>query len=76
MGHSWFAERCRLVRLPAKIGYAMGDLGLSIAYFALGFFFLFYLTDVVGMSAAVAGTGSSAMAANGSTSSTEPSRSR
>jgi GPH family glycoside/pentoside/hexuronide:cation symporter len=40
----------------AKIGYAMGDLGLSIAYFALGFFFLFYLTDVVGMSAAAAGT--------------------
>ncbi|MDF1597025.1 MAG: MFS transporter [Acidimicrobiia bacterium] len=39
-----------------KIGYAIGDLGLSIAYFALGFFFLFYLTDVVGLSAAAAGT--------------------
>ena len=43
------------MRLQTKIGYAMGDLGLSIAYFALGFFFLFYLTDVVGMSAAAAG---------------------
>lgn len=45
-------------RLPlqAKLGYAAGDLGISIAYFALGFFFLFYLTDVVGLSAAAAGT--------------------
>ncbi|NCD18990.1 MAG: MFS transporter [Actinobacteria bacterium] len=42
--------------LPAKLGYATGDLGISIAYFALGFFFLFYLTDVVGLSAAAAGT--------------------
>ena len=39
-----------------KIGYAVGDLGLSIAYFAVGFFFLFYLTDVVGLSASVAGS--------------------
>ena len=29
-------------------GYATGDLGISIAYFALGFFFLYYLTDLVG----------------------------
>lgn len=45
-------------RVPQRvgIGYAMGDLGISIAYFAFGFFFLFYLTDVVGMSAALAGT--------------------
>ena len=43
------------MNMQTKIGYAMGDLGLSIAYFALGFFFLFYLTDVVGMSAAAAG---------------------
>lgn len=39
-----------------KVGYAVGDLGLSITYFALGFFFLFYLTDIVEMSAAAAGT--------------------
>jgi GPH family glycoside/pentoside/hexuronide:cation symporter len=38
------------------VGYAIGDLGISIAYFAFGFFFLFYLTDIVGLSAALAGT--------------------
>lgn len=38
------------------LGYATGDLGISIAYFALGFFFLYYLTDVVGLPPAVAGT--------------------
>ena len=45
-------------RVPRRVGlgYAVGDLGISIAYFAFGFFFLFYLTDVVGMSAALAGT--------------------
>jgi glycoside/pentoside/hexuronide:cation symporter, GPH family len=40
----------------AAAGYAAGDLGISIAYFAVGFFFLFYLTDLVGLSPAVAGT--------------------
>ncbi len=40
----------------AAAGYASGDLGISIAYFAVGFFFLFYLTDLVGLSPAVAGT--------------------
>ena len=45
-------------RVPFRKGlaYAMGDLGISLAYFAFGFFFLFYLTDVVGMPAALAGT--------------------
>jgi glycoside/pentoside/hexuronide:cation symporter, GPH family len=38
-----------------KIGYAMGDMGISISYFALGFFFMFYLTDMVGLSPAAAG---------------------
>ena len=38
------------------VGYAVGDLGISLAYFAFGFFFLFYLTDLVGLSAALAGT--------------------
>ena len=38
------------------LGYATGDLGISIAYFALGFFFLFYLTDLVGIPPALAGT--------------------
>jgi glycoside/pentoside/hexuronide:cation symporter, GPH family len=38
------------------VGYATGDLGISIAYFALGFFFLYYLTDLVGIPPALAGT--------------------
>ena len=40
----------------AAVGYATGDLGISIAYFALGFFFLYYLTDLVGLPPALAGT--------------------
>lgn len=45
-------------RIPVgrALGYATGDLGISIAYFALGFFFLYYLTDIVGLPPAVAGT--------------------
>jgi len=39
-----------------RVGYAVGDLGISIAYFAFGFFFLFYLTDLVGLAPSVAGT--------------------
>ncbi len=39
-----------------RAGYAAGDLGISIAYFAFGFFFLFYLTDIVGLPPALAGT--------------------
>jgi len=38
------------------LGYATGDLGISLAYFSVGFFFLFYLTDIVGLSAGLAGT--------------------
>ncbi|MDJ0664753.1 MAG: MFS transporter, partial [Acidimicrobiia bacterium] len=38
------------------LGYATGDLGISLAYFSVGFFFLFYLTDIVGLSASLAGT--------------------
>jgi GPH family glycoside/pentoside/hexuronide:cation symporter len=40
----------------AVLGYATGDLGISIAYFAVGFFFLFYLTDLVGIPPVLAGT--------------------
>lgn len=45
-------------RVPVRlrVGYAAGDLGVSIAYFAFGFFFLFYLTDLVGLAPSVAGT--------------------
>lgn len=48
-------EGSRRVSLGVGLGYAVGDLGISLAYFAIGFFFLFYLTDVVGLSASLAG---------------------
>ncbi len=38
-----------------KIGYAVGDIGISISYFTVGFFFLYYLTDIVGMDPYLAG---------------------
>jgi glycoside/pentoside/hexuronide:cation symporter, GPH family len=43
------------MRLRQKIGYATGDFGISIAYFAVGFFFLYYLTDIIGLSPELAG---------------------
>ena len=38
-----------------KLGYAFGDLGISVSYFAVGFFYMFYLTDIVGLPAYWAG---------------------
>jgi glycoside/pentoside/hexuronide:cation symporter, GPH family len=38
-----------------KVGYALGDMGISISYFVVGFFFLYYLTDIVGMNPYLAG---------------------
>ena len=38
-----------------KVGYAVGDMGISISYFAVGFFFMYYLTDIVGMDPLLAG---------------------
>jgi len=38
-----------------KLGYAFGDLGISVSYFAVGFFFIYYLTDVVGLDPYLAG---------------------
>lgn len=49
------APGSRSIPLRIGLGYAAGDLGISLAYFAFGFFFLFYLTDVVGLSASLAG---------------------
>ncbi|MEJ2579315.1 MAG: MFS transporter [Kineosporiaceae bacterium] len=46
----------QVVPARVRIGYATGDFGISIAYFAFGFFFLFYLTDLVGLPPSVAGT--------------------
>lgn len=38
-----------------KISYGLGDLGNNVAYGALGFYLVFFLTDVAGMSPAWAG---------------------
>jgi GPH family glycoside/pentoside/hexuronide:cation symporter len=43
------------MKMRHKIGYAVGDMGISISYFAVGFFFVYYLTDIVGMSPFMAG---------------------
>ena len=43
------------MQMRKKIGYAMGDMGISISYFAVGFFFMYYLTDIVGMDPYLAG---------------------
>lgn len=43
------------MKYSKKIAYGMGDFGISISYFAVGFFFIYYLTDVIGMSAYLAG---------------------
>jgi GPH family glycoside/pentoside/hexuronide:cation symporter len=43
------------MQMRRKIGYAMGDMGISISYFAVGFFFMYYLTDILGMSPYLAG---------------------
>jgi GPH family glycoside/pentoside/hexuronide:cation symporter len=43
------------VQIRKKIGYASGDFGISASYFVVGFFFMYYLTDIVGMSAWLAG---------------------
>lgn len=43
------------MQLSRKIGYGLGDLGISISYFAVGFFYMFYLTDIIGMEPYLAG---------------------
>ncbi len=43
------------MKMRSKIGYALGDLGISVSYFAVGFFFIYYLTDVVGLDPYLAG---------------------
>lgn len=43
------------MELKDKIGYGLGDLGISLAYFSVGFFFIYYLTDGVGMEPYLAG---------------------
>ncbi len=43
------------MKTKTKIGYGLGDMGISISYFAVGFFFLYYLTDIVKMDPYLAG---------------------
>lgn len=38
-----------------KVSYGLGDLGINIAYGAVGFYFVFFLTDVAGLPPAWAG---------------------
>ena len=45
---------CR-VKKREKVAYGMGDLGNNIAYGAVGFYFVFFLTDVAGLSPLWAG---------------------
>lgn len=44
------------MKLRNKIGYGLGDMGISINYFAVTFFFIYYLVKIVGMDPALAGT--------------------
>jgi GPH family glycoside/pentoside/hexuronide:cation symporter len=43
------------MQMKRKLGYAAGDMGISISYFAVGFFFMYYLTDFVGINPFFAG---------------------
>ena len=43
------------MQMRKKIGYALGDMGISISYLAVGFFFKAYLTNIVGMDPLFAG---------------------
>jgi GPH family glycoside/pentoside/hexuronide:cation symporter len=44
-----------VVSTREKISYGMGDLGNNVAYGSIGFYFVFFLTDVAGMSPVWAG---------------------
>lgn len=44
-----------MIATRKKIAYGMGDMGLSISYFTVGFFFIYYLTDIVGLAPYLAG---------------------
>jgi Na+/melibiose symporter-like transporter len=44
------------MHMRLKVGYALGDFGLSLAYFIVGFFFMYYLTDIVLLPPFLAGT--------------------
>jgi GPH family glycoside/pentoside/hexuronide:cation symporter len=43
------------MKMRQKAGYAAGDFGISVAYFIVGFFFMYYLTDIVRLPPFLAG---------------------
>ena len=46
----------RHIPFRTKLGYALGGTGDAIAYDFIGSFLLFFLTDLAGISPAIAGT--------------------
>lgn len=48
-------EKKKGLKTREKVFYGVGDMGNNIAYGAVGFYFVFFLTDVAGMSPAWAG---------------------
>ena len=42
--------------LGTKLGFGVGDLGGNLFFTIVGFYLLFYLTEVAGLTAALAGT--------------------
>lgn len=46
----------RHIPFITKVGYALGGTGDAIAYDFIGSFLLFFLTDLAGISPAIAGT--------------------
>ncbi|GAA0998576.1 MFS transporter [Acrocarpospora macrocephala] len=45
-----------IIKIPEKIAYAFGDIGSNLVYAPATSFVLFYLTNVAGIGAAIAGT--------------------
>ncbi len=48
-------KKIKYMKLRDKIFYGFGDMGVSITYFSVTFFFMYYLTDIIGLSSLLAG---------------------
>ena len=44
-----------MLSMRRKIAYGLGDMGISLSYFTVSFFFIFYLTDVLRLPPSLAG---------------------